>query len=79
MPLTAVIHGAGCAHGLRFNSNLDPQSDEVVVTKNPNGTWTVATQDSPNDVAVCIPDEDDKNPPLRSYYHMPFSITVELK
>ncbi len=76
---TAVIHGAGCAHGLRFNLNQDSNSDEVEVTKNTDGTWTVATKPSPDDVAVCIPDEDKNPDELRSYYHMPFSITVRLK
>ncbi len=75
---TAVIHGAGCAHGLRFNLNQDSNSDEVEVTKNDDGTWTVATQPSPNDVAVCIPDEDKNPDELRSYYHMSFEITVTL-
>ncbi len=75
---TAVIGGAGCAHQLKFNPNQDPDSDEVEVTKNAGGTWTVATQDFPNNVAVCIPDEHVQNPPERSYYHMPFSITVTL-
>ncbi len=76
---TAVIGGAGCAHQLLFNSELDSQSDDVTVTKNADGTWTVATKDSPDNVAVCIPDETKANPPQRSYYHMPFSITVSLK
>ncbi len=74
---TAVIHGAGCAHGLRFNLTQESDSDEVEVTKNDDGTWTVAAE-APNDVAVCIPDEDGANPPPRSYYHMSFSITVTL-
>ncbi|MBI4503666.1 MAG: hypothetical protein HY700_21200 [Gemmatimonadetes bacterium] len=76
---SAVAHGAGCAHGLQFNPNQDPQSNYVEVTKNADGTWTVATQAHPNDVAVCIPDEDQTNPPPRSYYHMPFQATVRLK
>ncbi len=76
---TAVIHGAGCAHGLQFNPNLDPLSSSVEVTMTGNGTWTVATQAFPDNVAVCIPNEDKANPPPRSYYHMPFSITVTLK
>ncbi len=75
---TAVIGGAGCAHQLKFNPNQDSKSNDVEVTKHANGTWTVATRPYPNNVAVCIPDEDRANPPPRSYYHMPFSITVTL-
>ena len=55
VPRSAVVHGAGCAFGLRFNPNLAPQSDLVTVTKNPNGTWTIATQPFPDDVAACTP------------------------
>jgi hypothetical protein len=74
----AIFHMPGCALGLNFNPDRDPDSNKVNVTKNPDGTWTVATQPSPNDVAVCIPEE--QNPDRqRSYYHMPFSITVTLK
>ncbi len=76
---TAVIGGAGCAHQLKFNPNQDSKSNDVEVTKHANGTWTVATRPYPNNVAVCIPDEDRANPPLRSYYHMKFSLTVVLK
>ncbi len=54
-------------------------SSSVDVTKNADGTWTVATQPFPDNVAVCIPDEDRANPPPRSYYHMSFSITITLK
>jgi len=61
-----------CAQGLRFNPNLDPLSNSVAVTKNADGTWTVATQTFPNDVAVCLDSQ-------RSYYHMPFQVTVRLK
>ncbi len=76
---TAVIGGAGCAHQLLFDPNLDPQSNSVEVTNNGDGTWTVATQSFPDNVAVCIPNEDKPNPPPRSYYHMPFEVTVTLK
>ncbi|MFQ6096423.1 MAG: hypothetical protein ACE5O2_01765 [Armatimonadota bacterium] len=84
----AVIHGAGCGHGLRFTAG-DPNSDPVAVTKNGDGTWTIQSQAPTldadgnvverNDVAVCIPDEHQIDPPPRSYYHMPFRITVRLK
>jgi len=74
----AITEGV-CAHGLRFNPSLDSQSNSVAVKKNTDGTWTVATQAFPNDVAVCIPDEDSPNPPMRSYYHMPFQIAVRFK
>ena len=76
---TLWIHGAGCAHGLRFSPGSDSESDAVEVTKNPDGTWIVRTKPSPDNVAVCIPDEDKANAPPRSYYHMPFRITVRLK
>ena len=76
---SAVVHGAGCAFGLRFNPNLDPNSDLVTVTKIADGTWTVATQDYPDNVAACLPDEDSPNPAPPSYYHLSFSITVVLK
>ncbi len=76
---TAVIGGAGCPHQLLFNPGQDPLSDSVEVSQNADGTWTVATQPYANNVAVCIPNEDKANPPPRSYYHMPFEITVTLK
>jgi hypothetical protein len=74
-----VIHGPfGCALGLRFNYDLDPESNFVDVTKNPNGSWTVTTQPDDNDVAVCLPDGNPNAGPPR-YYHMPFEVTVALK
>ncbi len=76
---TAVIGGAGCAHQLPFDPVADDESDAVEVTQNTNGTWTVRTQPYPDNVAVCIPDETKANPPPRSYYHMPFEVTVTLK
>lgn len=75
---TVVIHGAGCAHGLLFNPEEDPLSDDVDVTNNGDGTWTVATRPYPDNVAVCIPDEEKAQAGPRSYYHMPFSVTVTL-
>ncbi len=78
VPQTAAIGGAGCAHNLVFNPGQDPQSDAVEVTKNDGGTWTVKTRPSPDNVAVCIPDEEKAKAGPRSYYHMPFSVTVTL-
>ncbi len=79
---TATFHMPGCAHGLRFDpseSEADGiQVSDLDVTKNPNGTWTVATRPSPNNVAVCIPEEEKAQAGPRSYYHMPFKITVTL-
>ena len=76
---TVVVHGPGCALGVRFNPNLDAESDAVEVTKNADGTWTVRTKPFPDNVAVCLPDEGAPNPPPRSYYHMPFEVTVQLQ
>ena len=84
-PRAAVVHGPGCAHSLRFSSNRTDQDglniavNDVLVTYNDgNNTWTVRAE-PPNDVAVCIPDEDRKDPPPRTYWHMPFEVTVALK
>lgn len=68
-----VVAGAGCGD-LRFNPGLGPNSDFLLVTKNADGTWTVATQPAPNDVAVCL-----VNLEPRAYYHLPFAATVRLK
>ena len=73
---TAVLYMPGCAHGLKFNPNNDPKSSTVDVRKNSDGTWTVKTRPDDN-VAVCIPDEDQNDPPPRTYWHMPFEITVK--
>lgn len=59
---------------LRFNPALDSGTDFVLVRKNPDGTWTVATQPAPNDVAVCF-----VNLVPRGYFHLPFAATVRLK
>ena len=79
VPRTVVIGGAGCAHQLLFNPNESVeggvQVSDVDVTKNPNGTWTVATRPFPDNVAVCVPDEH-KSGKEWSYYHIDFSITV---
>ncbi len=84
----AVIHGVGCALGLRFSAG-DLNSDPLAVTKNADGTWTVRTQAPTldadgnvverNDVAGCISDEEGPNAAPRSYYHMPFQMTIRLK
>ncbi len=78
----ATIHGAGCAHGLTFAGN-DPQSNLVQVTNlsgTSDGPWVVTTQPPSGgvrrDVAVCVPDEHDKDPLPRTYWHLPFRITV---
>ncbi len=86
---TARIIRTGCEFALAFSPGLDPQSDFVAVTKNADGTWTVETLPPTldasgnvverHDVAACIMDEDQPNPPPRSYYHVPFRITVRLK
>ena len=82
--VSAVVHLPACGHGLRFSSNRTDQDglgiavNDVLVTRNTDGTWT-ARAEPPNDVAVCIPDEHDKDPPPRTYWHMPFQVTVALK
>ncbi len=77
---TAVMHGPfGCALGLQFNPNKDSKSNFVDVTQNADGSWTVTTQPAANDVAVCLPDENNANAGPPRYYHLPFEITVRLK
>jgi hypothetical protein len=76
---SAIFHLPGCALGLKFSPGEAEQpfyANHVQVTKNPDGTWTVATKPDPNDVAVCVPSTPGR---VKSYYHMPFRITVELK
>ena len=82
--VSAVVHLPACGHGLRFSSNRTDQDglgiavNDVLVTRNTDGTWT-ARAEPPNDVAVCIPDEHDKDPLPRTYWHMPFEVTVAFK
>ena len=77
---TAVVHGAGCAHGLKFNSDESTAEftvNNVEVTQIDLTTWEVHSV-APH-VAVCIPDEDQGSPPPRTYWHMSFEITAKLK
>ena len=72
---SAVVGGPfpeDCGSQLKFNPNLDLDSDWVNVTNN-GVTWTVATKPDPDDVAVCFFTETP------SYHNLPFSITVTLK
>ena len=76
---TAQFQMLGCGMGLRFNSTestTDFPVNDVDVKQNPDGSWTVKTRPSPYDVAVCVPGMPGQE---RSYYHMPFEITVTLK
>ena len=73
---TAIVGFFGCAIGLRFDpASAEPPftANTVNVTNNGDGTWTVKTQPFPNDVAVCVPSTQGAE---KSYYHMPFSLTV---
>ena len=71
----------GCAHGIRFNTAVHSTAqftvNNVLVTRVGNDTWMVESE-APH-VAVCIPDEDKPQAGPRSYYHLPFKITVALK
>ena len=71
----------GCAQGLKFDpaqSTTDFQVNDVEVLQAGDNTWTVRTQSSPNNVAVCIP--DGTNPDVeREYYRMTFELTVALQ
>jgi hypothetical protein len=68
----------GCGMGLRFNSTEEVSEEfpvnDVEVTRTSADTWTVKTQPWPNDVAVCVGVGGE-----RRYYHMPFSLTVQLR
>lgn len=50
VPRFAIFHMPGCAQGLNFNPDRDANSNWVNVTKNDDGTWTIAT--GPSDVAA---------------------------
>ncbi len=76
---TATFHVPGCGMGLRFNSTEQVSEEfpvnDVEVTQNSDGTWTVKTLPG-EDVAVCVPSVQGEE---RRYYHMPFSLTVALE
>ncbi len=74
---TARFQMPGCGMGLRFNSAESAggfQVNDVEVTRTSGDTWTVRTQPFPDDVAVCVGVGGE-----RRYYHMPFSLTVQLR
>ena len=76
-PALVYFNGEECVSpdGLRFNTDYDALSDFVNVTRIDSNTWTIETQSSADDVAVCV----GKNAADRTYYHMPFSVTVSVK
>jgi hypothetical protein len=55
---------------LIFGPDESPESNQVRVWRNPDGTWTVEKLEPPNDVAYC-------RDGVRAY-HMPFRLTAEL-
>lgn len=68
--LRSAAFTGGCGQ-VKFNPVSYPGSSFVRVTKNPDGTWTVATQPYPDDVGVCTDGT--------GVYHLPFQLTVQLK
>jgi hypothetical protein len=52
----------------------------VKVARTGDNTWTLASRTYPNNVAACIPNEDDPKIDVeREYYRMAFEVTVTLQ
>ncbi|MFC1661869.1 hypothetical protein ACFL3S_10545 [Gemmatimonadota bacterium] len=65
-----------CPLGLKFDSQQSTPEfavNDVEVTQTGGNTWNVRTRPYPDNVAVCVSNEEPE------YYHMSFDLTVTLK